>query len=235
MPNHCSNETTIHGTKEALDDFMARLSEGKGMAETFRPIPQGLADTPSVFCSAEPHPNWLVMLNNGEMTQERYDELVKDNAENYAQRQANLAEYGYSDWYDWAISNWGTKWGDYDLVLDRDSDDYLFARYTTAWGPMLEALRYISGLFPDLQFLTTYDEPGMCFCGASGHYQGHEIGHLTAEGDEYPSYPDVGDHGDEQDAHETFVEEVYDLRGTLADMAGAALQRHVDKVKEISN
>jgi hypothetical protein len=163
------------------------------------------------------------MLNNGEMTQEWYDELVKDNAENYAQRQANLAEYGYNDWYDWAISNWGTKWGDYDLVLDRGSDDYLFARYTTAWGPMMEALRYISGLFPDLQFLTTYDEPGMCFCGAAAHYRGEMVAHVTVEHDSYPGYD-----GDE-DEYEDFLEGVHELLAGLADVAGATLEWHVAK------
>ena len=235
MPNHCSNETTIHGPKAALDDFMARLVPGLGMAGTFHPIPQALKDTPSTICSAEPHPNWLVMLNNGEMTQEWYDLLVKDNAEGYARQQANIAEYGHADWYSWCVKNWGTKWGDYDLIVDRTSDEYIVVRYTTAWAPMLEALQYISDLFPNLTFLTTYDESGMCFCGAAAHYRGEMVAHLTAENDEYPSY-NCEDDGDEQDAHDAFMEEVYELLGTMADMAYAGLKRHlVKESEEISN
>lgn len=41
-----------------------------------------------------------------DLSPETYDKLGMTEF----QRQANLAVYGCEDWYDWHISNWGTKW-----------------------------------------------------------------------------------------------------------------------------
>jgi hypothetical protein len=198
MPNHCSNETTIHGDPSDLDRFIKAVGPD-GIAKSLVPMPEEIADTPDAYGGTE-----------------------EEKAAREAKQAENLEKYGARTWYDWAINNWGTKWGDYDLILDRTSDDRLIAYYVTAWGPMLEALRHISGLFPNLTFLTTYDEPGMCFCGAAAHHRGKVVAHPIAENDDYPPYGD-------EDEYEEFMEEVEELRGTLADMANAALERHVAK------
>ena len=64
----------------------------------------------------------------------------------------NLKElYGYFTWYDWAVSNWGTKWNnpytDYKIVDEaeiEDSDEHLLIiRMDTAWScpqPVIVAL-----------------------------------------------------------------------------------------------
>lgn len=41
------------------------------------------------------------------------------------------------DWYDWAIENWGTKWGTYDVeafALEGDSSPVLI-KFQSAWSP----------------------------------------------------------------------------------------------------
>ena len=71
-------------------------------------------------------------------TNEYWDE------ESYAQRKAEhydqvrrsadaRAETGFANWYDWASANWGTKWGDYDLSVDKFNESVM-GHFTTAWG-----------------------------------------------------------------------------------------------------
>ena len=41
----------------------------------------------------------------------------------------NIMRYGYKDWYDWSIENWGTKWNACDCF---DNGDYI--EFETAWS-----------------------------------------------------------------------------------------------------
>ncbi len=84
-------------------------------------------------------------------------------------RDANSAEtlrkkYGASDWYDYAVNNWGTKWdvGDANGIQTWD-DHELVVYFDSAWSPPTSAYER----FEDLGFrvYATYYEPGMCFAG----------------------------------------------------------------------
>lgn len=69
-------------------------------------------------------------------------------------------------WYEWCVSNWGTKWGDYDTQLFKDVPDEAIFHYQTAWGPYsTDFLQQISKPFPTLTFLMQYEERGMEFLG----------------------------------------------------------------------
>ena len=76
------------------------------------------------------------------------------------------AKYGASNWYDWHINNWGTKWD-----IDADEDDYdstdTCIRYSfdSAWSPPTKAIVALSSLFPTLNFTLTYREDGCAFAG----------------------------------------------------------------------
>jgi hypothetical protein len=75
-----------------------------------------------------------------------------------------IEKYGHSDWYSWALSNWGCKWdissGDFELDEDGLSGNGWF---DTAWGPPIIAY----GKLQELGFFIDagYSEPGMCFVG----------------------------------------------------------------------
>lgn len=92
-----------------------------------------------------------------------------------------LAETGFSNWYDWANTNWGTKWGDYDLNLDKFNES-VTGHFTTAWGPLSEDFwEDVSTAYPDAQILVTYDEPGMGFEGAEAYFDGQCLYSETQE------------------------------------------------------
>src|SRR5690606_21345130 len=44
-------------------------------------------------------------------------------------------ETGHTDWYEWRLENWGTKWNAYSQSLERESDLSATLRFDTAWSP----------------------------------------------------------------------------------------------------
>ena len=42
--------------------------------------------------------------------------------------------YGKNNWYDWCISNWGTKWSAYGYEKDCDYSNAEELRFLTAWA-----------------------------------------------------------------------------------------------------
>ena len=85
---------------------------------------------------------------------------------------------GIDNWYDWSVSNWGTKWEASDLHLDDEGqyDDYahVTVSFSTAWSPpvnfyetLYENMNYDCDDMGDPQFKirATYYEPGCDFIG----------------------------------------------------------------------
>lgn len=139
MPNHCGNFLTVMGEKQELSKFMKQITN-----------PEGSENKISIYKNLYPCP------------QELYEVPA-----NHTERPEMVEKYGASDWYDWCNSHWGTKWGDYDTYVSHyeEGDDIAHINYTTAWGPGADGLIYISGLFPNLVFINSYEEGGMGFCG----------------------------------------------------------------------
>lgn len=49
-------------------------------------------------------------------------------------------KYGYRDWYDWAIANWGTKWNAFDCKYDASND---YVEFDTAWAAPYKVIEKI--------------------------------------------------------------------------------------------
>jgi hypothetical protein len=88
-----------------------------------------------------------------------------------------LLEAG-SDWYNWRVENWGTKWNGYDGSF---TDDFTIFSFDTAWSPPLPVIRKLAELTGET-FILEYIEEGMGFCGR-----------YTAgkDGDYYEFYNDI--------------------------------------------
>ena len=179
MPNWCYNSIDIYGESSELQKFVEATKivgedgiTGYGLSQLF-PIPQELVDTTSGWHS-DP------------------DEQAKQTAK----EEANIAKYGYKDWYDWACApdNWGTKWGDSDFDwtnLDSENlkleptDVCISAYYQTAWSPADGLIRNISAKFPSLTFSVVSTEESDAFAC----YSIFRDGKLLAEGGEEPKRP----------------------------------------------
>lgn len=90
-----------------------------------------------------------------------------------------LKKYGCDNWYDWAIRNWGTKWGAYDIT-DWEGDTITFF---TAWSVPEPVYEELSNLFPKAEFEVKYADEGGGWCGITIWQDG-----IKNEVEEYTDY-----------------------------------------------
>lgn len=222
MPNHCDNSTTIFGPPDEVAKLLKAMTiDGKTRLCNLFPMPKGLENTEASFISSPELPEaWLTKVADGSWTQEEYDEAASRWKASWEAGQANKAKYGYTDWYSWALQNWGTKWGDYDHYGDFPNPDELeevgvgvvsfTLGYQTAWAPFSDTFwKVVSIKFPTIRFETRYQEPGMGFAGVTIAYQDVVVDNGTDQ------LPEVD--WDNDDAHESWsdlmdklLDEIYD-------------------------
>ena len=58
----------------------------------------------------------------------------------------NIINYGYKDWYEWAIHNWGTKWNACESAIVENN----VLVFDTAWSAPLPIVEKMAELFPML-------------------------------------------------------------------------------------
>lgn len=72
-----------------------------------------------------------------------------------------LDTYGYNNWYDWCVTNWGTKRTGSFARAWRHSPNLLTVDYKTAWSAPLELFDYLEDTYPDLQIINGSMMPGI--------------------------------------------------------------------------
>jgi len=77
-------------------------------------------------------------------------------------------------WYEWNLTNWGTKWNATGAEEWKVEDDKASVRFLTAWSPPIEAVTSLSKRFSDILFTLAYGEDGMQFYGESEFQNGQE-------------------------------------------------------------
>lgn len=96
---------------------------------------------------------------------------------------ALVEKYGASDWYNWSVNNWGTKWdiGGDDYMIDRIDDTTVRVSFDSAWAPPVEFYRHMASIGFVVEAM--YYEPGMCFAGTV----------TTADGELFDDYYEYSD------------------------------------------
>ena len=75
---------------------------------------------------------------------------------------------GDSDWYNWNVANWGTKWDISDVYIDNDAEeDSIIFSFCTAWSPPVEAFHTWAATDGRVQFNLEYWEPGCGYVGTT--------------------------------------------------------------------
>ena len=147
MPNYCSNVVEIQGPQHIL---------------------KTLVDHKLDFQKIHPYPPELDITAGREGADDSPEQKALVAAE-----KSNLKRYGYRNWYDWCVNNWGTKWnagGDNDAMqvdYDEDVDNQSIAlfQFDTAWAPPLGVLEKLMETHPELSIECRYHEPGVGFFG----------------------------------------------------------------------
>ena len=144
MPNWCENEMTIsHADKAMIHKAKLFWNSGRFLSGLI-PIPEELATTVHGFLGGD-----------------EQKELEK-------KQKSNLEKYGYANWYDYAVNEWGTKW-DFGLdgdgcqeIYEEDENSFSVA-FNSAWSPPIGAYEKLEDM--GFKIHAIYFEGGMGFAG----------------------------------------------------------------------
>ena len=145
MPNYCNNNIVITGPNSVIDKIEKIANGDKGdLLQYFYPMPKELNDT-----VAGPEP--------------------KTKKEKLEKRRLQV-EYGASNWYDWRVENWGTKWDIMEFYnINRkeigEDESEISLGFDTAWAPALGAYEKFIDKNSNCSLKAYYYEPGCDFMG----------------------------------------------------------------------
>ena len=169
MPNYCNNVVEIRGPVKVV---------------------KALVDHRLDFQKIHPYPPELDITAGREGADDSPEQIALVAAE-----ESNLKKYGYKNWYDWCVNNWGTKWnagGDNDAMqvdFDEDQGDQGIAlfQFDTAWAPPLGVLEKLMDTHPELSIECRYHEPGVGFFGVwtDGSDRCYEFENFTGSQDPF--------------------------------------------------
>jgi len=135
MPQELNIEKGSRTTKgcEMFEDFCKKVQQIKSMVE-----PQNL--TPERYKWANEQKDELLNKFNSMCDEDK--ELFNLGKQFFE----NVNNYGYGDWYDWSVANWGTKWNAYDSYHNKDTIEF-----NTAWSTPEPIIVAISNKYPDVK------------------------------------------------------------------------------------
>ena len=139
MPNWCNNSVEIyHDDPAMIERVRTAFNDGRLLAE-FIPVPADL----QIVAGSVP---------------------VAEEAEHKLKEEFNRITHGYTNWYDFCVNEWGTKW---DVGADgnpaQDIPGGLMLGFDSAWAPPCAAYEKLTE--QGFRIRAMYYEPGMAFAG----------------------------------------------------------------------
>jgi hypothetical protein len=161
MPNWCNNTVEVyHPDPAKLKALVEAFNDGK-MCNFIHPVPEDLH---------------IVAGRVGDDNDPKQIALE-------AAEKSNLEKHGYATWYDFCVSEWGTKWDveAYDTVELTEGQTDVTLCFDSAWSPPTKVYEHM--VEQGFSVTAYYYEPGMAYCGKwwDGDDDYYEIGGLTAE------------------------------------------------------
>lgn len=137
MPNWAFNDLYVRGNPEKLKRFKLAAEDDK--------------DGKTAISLNKLHPMPIALESTTSPSREPNPALIR--------------LYGFDNWYDWHIHNWGCKW-DVEAELIEDKGKVLQYYFESPWSPPIEAFIKISEDFPGLTFKLRFEEESRAFKGA---------------------------------------------------------------------
>ena len=171
MPNHIQNRVRLTGEQSRIDELLKTVQneeEDLGSIDFNKiiPMPKELdiecssrtergvktySDFISVYLFGQPDGK-LDVFSIPENSEKAFLKVRKDiDPETWSlgkQAYHNKIKFGHSNWYDWRIANWGTKWNAYSF----GETDKNTLSFNTAWSCSMLVMTKLSEMFPDVQF-----------------------------------------------------------------------------------
>ena len=160
MPNWCNNTLTISHEDKTMMKRVVKGYNKNGLLNEFIPVPKELYDTVAGSVGSK----------------ESYEQRLLEFRE-----KLNQEFFGYKNWYDFCVGEWGTKWdighGDgYNKLTMKDiKNNTVRIGFDSAWSPPIGAYEKLSDMGIEIRAL--YYEGGCCFCGIwdNGNDECYEI------------------------------------------------------------
>lgn len=161
MPNWCSNYIEVSHENPAKISALAEAMIDGNFCKHVIPTPEELNITAGCL-GADDNPEQIALK---------------------AAEKSNLEKYGFSNWYDYQVARWGTKW-DVDCqgtVNVSDDGRTLTANFDSAWSPPCGV--YSEMVKQDYDVTAYYYECGMGFVGKwfNGEDDCYDIGGLDSK------------------------------------------------------
>jgi len=143
MPNWCDNAVTIsHKNKRKIKKLVTAYKRGR------------------FFATIYPEPDYSVT-----PVKKTYPEISAQYAKTEEEKaQAYMPTINPSNWWDWRVQHWGTKWEietkGYDINI---SDHEISFSFSSAWSPPVGIYQKLAEQGFEVE--ATYYESGCAFCG----------------------------------------------------------------------
>lgn len=142
MPNHVTVELTLTGPIADRQAVIALMGEGETDFDFNKliPRPKEFDDIISGSCTID-----------GERV-EAWREIDGKNVPVTAEERASLRErFGATNWYEWCVKNWGTKWNAYDVFPVSHGTNRTTFTFTCAWSDPRPIIEELARRFPALK------------------------------------------------------------------------------------
>ena len=157
MPNWCNNSVVLRHNDPAMIERARKAFNDGALLQEFIPVPADL----QIVAGSVP---------------------VAEEAEHKLKEEFNRITHGYTNWYDYCVNEWGTKW---DVGGDNPAQDIpggLMLGFDSAWSPPIGAYEKLLEMGFEIEAM--YYEPGMAFAGVwdNGHDDYYEYSGLDSKG-----------------------------------------------------
>ena len=157
MPNWCNNSVEIYHEDPAMIERVREAFNKGALLQEFIPVPESLH---------------IVAGSVGDPEEQKELELKEE---------FNRITHGYTNWYDFCVGEWGTKW---DVGADgnpaQDIPGGLMLGFDSAWSPPTTA--YEKLMEQGFTIRAMYYESGMAFAGIweDGNDDYYEFGSMSS-------------------------------------------------------
>lgn len=155
MPNWVSNSISISGKEKDLKQIVKYVKSKTSDFDFNKiiPMPKSLAETEASsnnywdlyeYCKKNNLPIPPICLDRIWHKANKQPDLEKGE-----QLYNNIKNYGYLNWYDWSVDNWGTKWNvlSEDIEITLKDKEVLEISFQTAWSPPFPIFEEITKKF----------------------------------------------------------------------------------------
>lgn len=171
MPNWCSNKLEISFNTEAeLESFVRFLEGGEDSNQfdfnLFVPCPKVIQNISTTYLPVRNRQSMQTLSYSDprkKMPGRRGETLSFSIHWRDAERLQK--RFGSTNWYDWNLEKWGTKWNTSDAVFQDVSGTCVEIYFDTAWSPPAPVIDAMAKMFPSAHIEFSYMETGCDFGG----------------------------------------------------------------------